>query len=260
MPVGRDRDPNLNSFCLDLDQEEAARFHDDPIYQKSIYYYFRGCETCMIERAPKASHCNQCGHCVHGWDHHCAALNNCIGRRNIRAFVSFLLFSFSFALALALVSLYLLLVGREPYCHVTWMNIVSLIFGTSFVLGSLYLFFKIKKLSWNKKVAILLAGALIYLASTWISYNSFTGRLSSALLINTCAYMAIIQIMVREYLDLISRKLTSKEKVVRAKTAKELNMDKSEDFKNKPMSVQKRMQNIWYFFVERKVPESIIEV
>ena len=42
-----------------------------------------------------ASHCGTCGVCVNGFDHHCQAVNNCIGSRNIRCFVLLLIVSFA---------------------------------------------------------------------------------------------------------------------------------------------------------------------
>ncbi|BGP20486.1 hypothetical protein JCM10213v2_008647 [Rhodosporidiobolus nylandii] len=49
------------------------------------------CETCRIYRPPRTSHCRLCDNCVEGTDHHCAFLNNCIGRLNYLPFLSFLL-------------------------------------------------------------------------------------------------------------------------------------------------------------------------
>ena len=78
---------------LSLEEDEFAVFFDDPIYQRAVYYSQRNCETCKYNRPAKASHCNTCQKCVNGWDHHCVALNNCVGRRNLRPFVAFLVVS-----------------------------------------------------------------------------------------------------------------------------------------------------------------------
>ena len=100
---------------MDLNDEELKVQHSDPIYQKSLYYRHRQCETCLLSRPPKASHCGICGHCVHGWDHHCVALNNCVGRRNFRAFVAFLIISVTFGVMVIISCLLILMIDRD-YC------------------------------------------------------------------------------------------------------------------------------------------------
>lgn len=105
--------PEYREVCLDLDSTEKVVFDDDTIYQHSLYYQFRNCDTCMLTRTPKASHCAACGHCVQGWDHHCVLLNNCVGARNYRAFVTFLLMSFLFALSVFWSSICILFMKRD---------------------------------------------------------------------------------------------------------------------------------------------------
>ena len=79
IPLVREHSADYRAECLNLGASDRARFATDPIYIDSDYYTFRNCTTCRMTRTPKASHCDSCGHCVQGWDHHCDLLNNCIG-------------------------------------------------------------------------------------------------------------------------------------------------------------------------------------
>ncbi|CAI5469778.1 unnamed protein product [Closterium sp. Yama58-4] len=53
----------------------------------------RYCITCHVWKAPRTSHCSECGCCMERLDHHCDALGTCIARRNHRFFIAFLLAS-----------------------------------------------------------------------------------------------------------------------------------------------------------------------
>ena len=49
------------------------------------------CQLCRTHRHVKSYHCGKCNRCTEGFDHHCAFLGTCIGRRNYEMFMTILI-------------------------------------------------------------------------------------------------------------------------------------------------------------------------
>ncbi|KAL7133202.1 hypothetical protein ABFS83_12G124300 [Erythranthe nasuta] len=77
----------------------------------NIIFSEKECSTCKIPKPARSKHCSICDRCVARFDHHCAWMNNCIGERNTRYFMAFIIWHF-FICMYGIVALALILAGR----------------------------------------------------------------------------------------------------------------------------------------------------
>ena len=63
------------------------------------------CRSCFIARPSRCSHCNDCEMCVERFDHHCPWIGTCVGRRNYKYFICFILILWVLATATCIITI-----------------------------------------------------------------------------------------------------------------------------------------------------------
>jgi len=82
----------LASFC-DPGGITAANLHRfSRVPFDNVLYEPKFCKTCQLPRPARSKHCVICNKCVARFDHHCPWLNSCVGERNYRWFLLFLIY------------------------------------------------------------------------------------------------------------------------------------------------------------------------
>jgi hypothetical protein len=87
---------------LNINRREKARSTKDsinwltePSSNTSNYYQPYFCESCLIVASIPSKHCKLCESCCSKFDHHCLFINKCVGLKNHRPFMLFVMFTIS---------------------------------------------------------------------------------------------------------------------------------------------------------------------
>ncbi|XP_028112783.1 probable protein S-acyltransferase 17 isoform X2 [Camellia sinensis] len=136
-----------------VNAENVSQYLSAYPYDNAIYLE-KECSTCKILKPARSKHCSICDRCVARFDHHCGWMNNCIGERNTRYFMAFLLWHFLLCIY-GTVAIALVLAGRVKELKVVYILTVYYGIENSFrsLAPHVVQTFKWEEyLSWKRKV------------------------------------------------------------------------------------------------------------
>lgn len=104
----------LFCFCITTDPgtvtqakvSEQLRIYP---YDGRMFHPGVPCPTCQLVKPARSKHCRVCDRCVQRFDHHCVWVNNCVGARNTRYFLLYLMSVCAMAGSMALLTADMLL-------------------------------------------------------------------------------------------------------------------------------------------------------
>ena len=224
-----DENLSLNSMEMKMIEEnkDVPKNQDlSIIHKKCRFYNYRECNTCNIQRLPKANHCSVCNNCVKGFDHHCTLLNNCVGKRTLRMFLILLFCSTLFYFLTGVIGLIAMVYtpikdAEDKDHHFSYDSIVSIIIIVIQVVKFIFNCCCTQCITFGTQIIWIIVEFIIALA-LGISQLNLRASLSTPLLSLGFSFMVLTWPLFRKHLDFIMHHITEKEFHARLETSKKI--------------------------------------
>lgn len=239
-----------------IQKNEFEKQKNDIVRQGAHIYKPRYCNTCHIIRPPLASHCGACDNWVQEFDHHCTFVNNWIGRRNIKYFFGLLILSIIWAIYFNIIGMWYLF--HYIYYYADHKKLLVVLPVTLAGIPSIFWIFNILWIT-KKKIIVAIAGMISLIAAYWYLIpfpELYINPLVILFFVIPNFVIFMLHGMAGEYICLLSRNITEKEKVSR-KTYTSQN--KLSDHLEKRPPLMKAIKNI-LTILTRKNPPSVLSI